>query len=272
MLVWGVLASAAIAGSTGAHSDTAALVVYESGLLVALAVVVIDDRYRRSQAAIVTNLAVDLGATGSRSLRDVIALALGDPSVIIGLRTPDGFTDETGQPIVLSPAAGQVVTDMLEDGQPIAVLQHDPSLLRDRSLLDSVAALAAMALSNTRLQREVAVSIAEVAASRRRLLAVADAERDQLKAKVQGGVLTRLARVDTLIPLVGSADLCRQVDSTLDAIRAFARGVYPRRLDEIGLSAIRDLGPFSGRVEITVPECASRVTSKPLPTSCVLKP
>ena len=158
---------------------------YEIGLLVALAVMVIDDRYRRSQAAIVTNLAVDLGATGARPLRDVIALALGDPSVVIGLRTPDGFTDENGQPVVLSAVAGQVVTDLLEDGQRIAVLQHDPSLLRDRSLLDSVAALAAVALSNTRLQHEVAVSIAEVAASRRRLLAVADAERDRLEAKVQ---------------------------------------------------------------------------------------
>jgi signal transduction histidine kinase len=253
VLVWGVLVSAALAGWTGAHLDAALLAAYEIGLLVALAVMVIDDRYRRSQAAIVTNLAVDLGATGARPLRDVIALALGDPSVVVGLRTPDGFTDENGQPVVLSAVAGQVVTNLLEDGQRIAVLQHDPSLLRDRSLLDSVAALAAVALSNARLQHEVAVSIAEVAASRRRLLAVADAERDRLEAKVHGGVLTRLARVDTLLLLVGSADLCRQLDSTLDTIHAFARGVYPRRLDEIGLAAIRDLDPVSGRVEITVP-------------------
>ena len=35
--------------------------------------VVTDDRYRRSRATIVTNLAIDLGATGARSLRDVVA-------------------------------------------------------------------------------------------------------------------------------------------------------------------------------------------------------
>jgi hypothetical protein len=253
VLVWGVLASGAIAGRTGAHVDAALLTVYEIGLLVALAVVLIDNQYRRWHAAIVTNLAIDLGATGARSLRDVIAQALGDPSVVIGLGTPDGFTDENGQPVSLSSASGQVVTDLLEGGQRIAILQHDPSLLRDRSLLDSVSAMAAVALSNTRLQHEVTLRIAEVAASRRRLLAVADTERERLEAQVQGGVLSRLGRVATLLATLDSADLCRQLDSTRETIRAFARGVYPRPLDEMGLAAIRDLDPLSGTLHITVP-------------------
>jgi signal transduction histidine kinase len=253
VLVWGLLASAALARWAGAHVDAALLVAYETGLLVALAVVVIDDRYRRSRATIVTSLAVDLGATGARSLRDVIAEALGDPSVVIGLRTLEGFTDVRGQPMVLSAHSGQVVTDLLQDGQPIAALQHDSSLLQDRSLLDPVTALAAVAVSNTRLQQEVAVSIAEVAASRRRLLAVADAERARLETELQGGVMSRLARVASLLPQVGSVDLCRQLDSTLETIRAFARGVYPRTLDEVGLAAIRDLDPLDGRLEVVVP-------------------
>lgn len=253
VLVWGLLASAAIARWASAHVDTALLAAYGIALLVALVVVVTDDRYRRSHAAIVTNLAVDLGATGARSLRDVVAEALGDPSVVIGLPTRDGFTDEDGQSVVLRPTTGQVVTDLLEGGQRIAVLQHDSSLLRDRSLLDSVAALAAVALSNTRLQHEVAVSLAEVAGSRRRLLAVADAERDRLETELQDGVLSRLTRVATLLAQLGSADLCRQLDSTRETIRAFARGVYPRTLDEVGLAAIREVDPIRGRVELTMP-------------------
>jgi signal transduction histidine kinase len=253
VLVWGLLASAALARWAGAHVDAALLVAYETGLLVALAVVVIDDRYRRSRATIVTSLAVDLGATGARSLRDVIAEALGDPSVVIGLRTVEGFTDVTGQPMVLSAPSGQVVTDLLQDGQPIAALQHDSSLLQDRSLLDPVTALAAVAVSNTRLQQEVAVSIAEVAASRHRLLAVADAERARLETELQSGVMSRLARVASLLPQVGSADLCHQLDSTLETVRAFARGVYPRTLDEVGLAAIRDLDALDGRLEVVVP-------------------
>lgn len=253
VLVWGLLASATLARAAGAHVDAALLVAYEIGLLAALAVVVTDDWYRRSRAAIVTNLAVDLGATDVRSLRDVIAEALGDPSAVIGLRTPAGFTDEQGRPVVLSTASGQVVTDLLADGQRIAALQHDSALLQDRSLLDAATALAAIALSNTRLQRELAVSIAEVSASRRRLLAVADAERDRLETELRDGVMSRLARVATLLPQLGSADLCRQLDSTHETIRTFARGVYPRTLDQVGLAALRELDQLSGRVEIIVP-------------------
>lgn len=253
VVVWGLLAGAALARGAGARLDQTFLVAYEIGLLAAVAMVVIDDQYRRSRAAIVTNLAVDLGATGARSLRDVIAEALGDASVVIGLHSPNGFTDETGRPVVVHAAPGQVVTDLLEGEQRIAVLLHDASLLRDRSLLDSVAALAAVALSNMRLQQAVTVNIAEVAASRQRLLAVADSERDRLEARVQDGVLSRLARVETLLAPLGSADLCRQLESTRDTTSTFARGVYPRPLDDVGLAAISDLDLVGGRVEITVP-------------------
>jgi signal transduction histidine kinase len=65
--------------------------------------------------------------------------------------------------------------------------------------------------------------------------------------------MSRLARVASLLPQVGSVDLCRQLDSTLETIRAFARGVYPRTLDEVGLAAIRDLDPLDGRLEVVVP-------------------
>jgi len=64
---------------------------------------------------------------------------------------------------------------------------------------------AAVALSNTRLQHEVAVSLAEVAASRSRLLAVADAERDRLETELQDSVPSRLTRVATLLAQLGSA-------------------------------------------------------------------
>ena len=188
-----------------------------------------------------------------RYLRDVIAQALRDPSVVIGLRNPEGFTDENGHQVILTASSGHVVADLLEGGERIAILQHDPSLLKDRSLLDSVASLAAVALSNTRLQHEVTLNIADVAASRQRLLGVADSERDRLEAQVQSGISDRLARVATQLRPLGSAELCRQLNGTYETARAFARGVYPRSLDEVGLAAIRDLDIVSGGMEVTLP-------------------
>ena len=253
VLIWGLLAAAGLARSAGAELDAAFLAAYEIVLIAVVAVLVLDDRYRRSRTAIVTNLAVDLGAEPVRTLRDLVADALGDPSVVIGLVTTDGFIDEAGRPVTLRPQSGQVTTDLLDRRQRIAVLQHDPALLRDRRLLDSVTALAAIALANIRLHQEVTANISEVAASRRRLLAVSDAERDRLEHALEGEVTTRLARVSTLFAQLGTDELCRQLESTRETIRMFARGVYPRALNEIGLAAIRDLDPV-GDVKITVPD------------------
>jgi hypothetical protein len=237
-LLWGLLTAAAIARLAGARIDGFMLVTYQIALIAILTAIAIDNRYRLSRSAIVTSLAVDLGAGSVRSLRDVLAEALGDPSVVVGLVGDGGFTDESGRPVVLNPTSSQVVTDLLEGSHRIAMLQHDAALLRDKKLLDSVTALAAVALANARLQHEVRGRIAVVEASRRRLLAVADDERDRLEAQLQDSVLTRLADVQALLGRFGSADLCRQLESTRETIRAFARGVYPRRLEEGGTGGI----------------------------------
>ena len=249
-LLWGLLTAAAVARLAGARIDGFMLVAYQIALVTILIVIAIDNRYRLSRTAIVTSLAVDLGEGSVRSLRDVLAEVLGDPSVVVGLVSDDGFTDETGQPVVLNPTSSQVVTDLLEGGH---MLQHDAALLRDKKLLDSVTALAAVALANAQLQHEVRARIADVEASRRRLLAVADDERDRLEARVQDSVLTRLAHVEALLGRFGSADLCRQLESTRETIRAFARGVYPRRLEEVGLAVLREMTLPLDHAEVNMP-------------------
>src|SRR4029453_11053426 len=173
-------------------------------------------------------------------------------SVVVGLVGHDGFTDEAGRPVVLNPTSSQVVTALFEGDRRIAILQHDAALLRDKRLLDSVTALAAVALANARLQREVRARIAVVEASRRRLLAVADDERDRLEAQLRDSVLTRLARVEASLGRFGSADLCGQLESTRDTIRAFARGVYPRRLEEVGLGVLHEMNLSVDHVEVKV--------------------
>jgi signal transduction histidine kinase len=253
-LVWGLLTVAAVARLAGVHIDGLLLVAYEIALLAILAAILIDNRYRRSRTTIVTNLAVDLGEGGVRSLRDVLADVLGDPSVVVGLVSSDGLTDEAGQRVVLRPTSTQVVTDLFEGDQGIAMLQHDAALLRDKRLLDSVTALAAVALANARLQHEVQARIAEVEASRRRLLAVADEERDRLEAELRASVLTPLARVEGSLSQLRSADLYAQLESAHETVRAFARGVYPRRLEQVGLAALREMSRLGDHVEVNVPD------------------
>ena len=61
MLVWGVVALGAILRISDIQIDPGILLAYELSLLVAAAMLVIDYRYRRSRAATVTSLAIDLG-------------------------------------------------------------------------------------------------------------------------------------------------------------------------------------------------------------------
>jgi signal transduction histidine kinase len=252
--LWGLLTAAAVARLADATIDGIMLLAYQIALVTILIVIAIDNRYRLSRTAIVTSLAVDLGEGSVRSLRDVLAEVLGDRSIVVGLVSDDGLADEAGRPVVLNPTSSQVVTDLFESGHRIAMLQHDAALLRDKKLLDSVTALAAVALANAQLQHDVRARISVVEASRRRLLAVADDERDRLETRVQDSVLTRLAHVETLLSRFGSAELCQQLESTRDTIRAFARGVYPRRLEEVGLAVLREMTLPVDHAEVNIPD------------------
>ncbi len=244
-LVWGVVALGAILRVSDIHIDSGVLLAYELSLLAVTAALMIEYRYRRSRAATVTSLAIDLGQARPRSLRDVLAEALGDPSLVLALPTQGstGFIDENGRSVHLGGRAGRTLTDLHDRGHRIAVIEHDPALSHDPALLQSITSLVGIAIANIDLEQEVAGRIADVESSRRRLLSVADAERDRLEADLQGRVQARLERVaDLVAESADGDDLGDMVAETRQAIRAFARGVHPRRLDEEGLAAaIADL-------------------------------
>jgi signal transduction histidine kinase len=255
--MWCILGVGAILRAANIAIDPQLLLAYEVVLLAIAATLVIDYRYRTSRVATVSTLAVDLGQAEPRSLRDVLAATLGDPSLVLALATNDGegFTDEIGQPLRVGERADRTLTELRDGDRRIAVLEHDPALLRDPALLGSITSLVGIAIANTNLQREVARRLTEVESSRHRLLTVADAERDRLEADLQGGVQARLERVAALVKqTVPNSDLPDRVAETCEAVSSFARGVHPRRLDEEGLSAaIADLtGVLPGPVELDV--------------------
>ena len=77
------------------------------------------------------------------------------------------------------------MTPIEHDGQPVAVLVHDEAVLEDPALVEAVASAARMAVSNARLQAEVRARVLELAASRRRIVDAADAQRRRLERELQ---------------------------------------------------------------------------------------
>jgi signal transduction histidine kinase len=220
--------------------------------------------------ATVTGLVVDLGeGSEAGTLRDRLASALGDPSLVLGYRIADrdAFVDERGSELEL-PGQDQDrrVTTVSEATETVAVLVHDTHVDADPELVRSVAAAARIAVANVRLQAEVQRQVEELEASRRRVVEVGDQERRRLEQELREGAERSLARVEELLDEAaglakrGSAATLAatrtKLGRTRSELREFARGVHPRGLTERGLAlALRDLGELSAvPVDLTVPD------------------
>jgi signal transduction histidine kinase len=202
------------------------------------------------QRAAVTDLVVELGEARSGTLRGELSRALGDPSLEIGYWLPDRavFVDAEGHVLSLPDAgSGRSVTIVEREGQPVAVLVHDPAVLEDPGLLEAVTSAAQLAASNARLQAEVQARVEDLAASRRRILAARDEERRRLERRLHDGAEARLGKLAaTLRRGQGSASgeqtrdqiahAQDQLVRTLEELRRLAHGLHPRVLSEQGLA------------------------------------
>ncbi len=173
-------------------------------------------RVRRSG---VSSLVVELQEGGATTLRDRLARTLGDPSLEVAYWIGDGhgWVDGAGQPIALPEPGDRAVTQVTVSGSPIAALVHDPVLLDDPDLVRSVAATAGLVLENERLAAEVRAQLAEVRASRARIVEATDAERQRLERDLHDGAQQRL--VGSLLEAQARPDSGRGPECGVDARR-----------------------------------------------------
>ena len=203
-------------------------------------------RMRRSEA---TNLVVDLRAGGAESLRERLAQALGDPSLelVYWIDQSGTYVDSVGGPVELPEAGDRAITHVVAAGAPVAALIHDPALLDDPDLVESVRATAGLILENERLAAEVRSQLAEVRASRARLMTAADDERRRLERDLHDGAQQRLVGLALKLRLAQAGanptagDVLEQAQDDLELalaeLREVARGVHPSILREDGLDA-----------------------------------
>ena len=254
------------------HAYQAALCGLSLGLLVGL----LRGSWERAEVA---DLVVELGATRSGTLRDELARALGDPSLQVGYWVPRsaGFVDSGGRPLrVPDPGSERSMTMVERDGQPLAVLVHDPAVLGDPGLVEAVSSAARLAAANARLQAEVRARLAEIGASRRRILEAGDEERGRLERRLRDGALRRLDEVAQTLrrarrPAAGGADerLARaeiQLARTQEELRRLARGIHPRELSERGLAAA--LASLARDVPLPVKLAVSVTGESPAAAAC----
>ena len=191
-------------------------------------------------------------------LRAALAGALGDPTLTIVYWLPGEqgrWVDEAGWPIKApKPERGRAVTEITTDGRRLAAIVHDGGL--DPLVVRAAGAHALTTLENERLLGQLHTSLDELAGSRARIAAVADRERRKIERDLHDGAQQRLVALRIKLELVAerieeqspesAADIRRlegDVESTIDEVRSFARGIYPPLLAQRGLGeALRAAG------------------------------
>jgi signal transduction histidine kinase len=205
----------------------------------------------RSARGAVGTAIVDLGPEAPPGmLRDVLARALGDATLQLAFRLPDGsgYLDTAGQQVdPVRPGADRAVTPLAESGD--AVLIHDGGLEHEPQLTRLTAAAARMALEHSRLQAEVRAQLEQVRASRARIVEAGDDARRRLERDLHDGAQQRLVTLSLALGLARNRAEASdpQLESLLESaakeareaiaeLRELARGIHPAVLTETGLS------------------------------------
>ena len=194
-------------------------------------------------------------APDSHRLGEALAKALGDPSLVLAYWLPrfDAYVDAEGTPVSLpQEGSGRATTFVDNDGHHVAVLVHDPALAHQPGLLEVVSAAANVALERERLQAELSARVAELQASRERIVAAGDAERRRLERNLHDGAQQRLVAIALQLTLLkgriqsdpaAAEQLAKtagdELALSLAELRELARGIHPAVLEH-GLSAALD--------------------------------
>ena len=212
---------------------------------------------RRLARGMVAGLVVELGEPSAAvDLREALARTLGDPSLELAFwfGAEQCYVDADGGPVKLpDDDGGRRSTFVERDGQPIAVLLHDPVLEHNAGLVRSVCAAASLALENERLHAELRARLLELQASRARLVEATDAERRRIERDLHDGTQQRLVSIAMSLGLLESRlppgataaqPLVRETREALalalEELRELTHGINPPLLAERGLAAALD--------------------------------
>jgi signal transduction histidine kinase len=201
------------------------------------------------------------GGAGVDVIRDALRATLQDPTLdVVDLSAPDGPVPAglgglQAEPPSAVPGAEPAGQDRLvefvhsESGEPIAVIIADPSLDRYRGLFDVAVRTSALALQTAQAQAAAAqAKLAEVHASRARIIEAAHAERQRIERDLHDGVQQHILGVAAQLSAAVAkssdpaaraafAGVREDLKEILAELRELAHGIHPTVLTQSGLAA-----------------------------------
>ena len=274
------LSAAMLASAAATVSNAALLVALTMFALVPFAFLLGLLRSRFGEAEAVTLVVSTLGrGTGRTALRDALSTALGDPGLEIAYWVPaiSTYVDGDGSPVILPEAgSGSVATTIRHRGEPVAVVIHDASLEDGGNLVQTLGSAVVLTLHNERLDAELRVRVAELRASRARIVEAGDQQRRRIERDLHDGAQQRLMALGINLRLAlerverAPGEAIELLDSSLvelgeatAELRELARGIHPAVLTDRGLQAA--LTGLAGRSTVPVEVVATPSERLPAP-------
>ena len=125
-------------------------------------------------------------------VRDALAAALGDPTLVVAYWMSSGFVDRDGHALAAARRGPRRHRDRPRGPARRRAGTRRRAVLRTPELLPDAAAAAALALENARLEVELRARLESLRASRARLVEAGDAERRRLGRDLHDGAQQRL--------------------------------------------------------------------------------
>ncbi|HZO07839.1 MAG TPA: sensor histidine kinase, partial [Myxococcota bacterium] len=185
-------------------------------------------------------------------LRDALSDALDDPSLELVYWLPEGqrYVDFRGRPYELpEDDPSRAIHAVARDGQCVAAIIYDATLIEADAHVRAVGAAASLALQNERLEAELRAKVDELRRSRERMLKIGLEERRRLERDLHDGAQQRLVAMALNIRLARAklnedpvaadrllAGAGEELDSALEELRELARGIHPAVLSDRGLA------------------------------------
>jgi signal transduction histidine kinase len=263
------------AGAEGAVLEAAVLVALLSVPATALGFLFGLVQWRIYSGTALGELTTGLGeTTNPGELRDLLARSLDEPAVQLyyaraplpGDGTPAPWLDSWASPCPapVPPPAGFLHEVEAESGLRVALV-CDEGFRDRRDFLDAVCSCVVSGLERQRLDAALAASLADVAASRKRLAGAADGARQKIERDLHDGAQQQLVALRIKLELArealeqesGEAEemvagLGPEVDEIIEEVRSLARGIYPPLLASDGLGEALRAAARRSPVPVTI--------------------
>jgi signal transduction histidine kinase len=244
-----------------------------AGVPVAFAAVLLRGGFARTGE--VEELGAWLGAAGTTrsTLVEAVARTLGDPSLELVFRLPDGdrLVHADGTPAELPlPGSGRAAVEVERAGDRLGAIVYDAALIADPELVRRAGRVVALAVESERLTARLRASEEALRRSRSRLVEAGDRERRRIAQDLHDGLQVRLVLLGLQAARLaldadgpagcreGATALRTGLDAAAAELRDLVHAVMPAPLVERGLCAatedLVDRVPVPTRLSLGVPD------------------